>query len=152
MGRVTLHLLVFMTSALVSTSAFAQAIGGSGTGGGGLRVTMKEAKAKKSKKVAKVSKRVGARNPGCEEGRRGIFMENDTHVFKTCHKGTYYDLSKYVYNPKAKGECKREGDRYIREMIKLEDWSKYYIVAYCRGGRLIDSDEVPYMGVRTNGD
>lgn len=80
----------FVILFLFSMEVMAQGVGGGGSGGGGLSRPM-------------------ARNPGCVEGTKSIFHEVDPtdrdrtiSVVRTCRNGTYYDLSDYIYNPKAR--------------------------------------------------
>lgn len=86
-------LLSLLFLSLVLPTAYAQSVGGSGSGGGGLKRNFPT---------------LGARNPGCREGSRTLFYERDdsqdqtVSVFRTCQNGSYYDLTDYIYNPRIR--------------------------------------------------
>ncbi|MBX3018083.1 MAG: hypothetical protein KF767_09350 [Bdellovibrionaceae bacterium] len=109
-------------------TAFAQAVGGKGSGGGGLLA----ANATKAPRY------------GCEEGRRqGVTFPDASGEqvlqVRTCRNGSYMtdeERAAYIYNPKTR--C-REG--------RLETWTEHnaspserirYKRMVCRGGRWVE--------------
>jgi len=104
-----LLLLIFSVSDL-----HAQGVGG---GGGGFRMA----------------------EGGCLEGRQTWFQETrgnrEVAVLRTCHNGSYYDLSEYIYNPKPR--CSEEGKVEKRKPTSDRDNPSEPYFVYCRKGRWV---------------
>jgi hypothetical protein len=80
---------------------------------------------------------------GCPEGRKSWFHESTSggdhyvQVLRTCHNGSYYDLSDYVYNPKMK--C-AEGRTEIWLDTERGSGKRYQMVKVCRNGKWVDGN------------
>lgn len=89
-NQLAVFCLTLMGLSLVPRMASAQGVGGGGNHGGGFIFAI-----------------------GCKEGQKAMFSERSSDgeheraVWRTCHQGSYYDLSEYIYNPKSR--CYQEG-------------------------------------------
>lgn len=102
LNKLVLFSLTFFGLLMIPDLASAQGVGGGGHTGGGFFLSSK-----------------------CKEGNRSLFSEKipgqdkERAVWRTCHNGSYYDLSEYIYNPKFRCASRAEGQ--LRRVLQASD-------------------------------
>lgn len=121
MSKFVLTFVAMIFAAVLTSGGDAHAQGIGGGGGGFEKINFK------------------AKNPGCREGDTAWFAEQvpgtdrSVTVLRVCRSGSYFDLSEYVYNPKAR--CHREGriEKWQDVLVRDEGRVKE-IVVQCQDG------------------